>query len=202
MRFIMGDRRDNGVATAAILSQPRSAVLLPGLHRLVAASSPSRAIPQACPIRLPCSVAASCMSRAIHRPGWRTPVLFRPAPRAAGSDAMRSACACFCGSCCRSRPLAGRVERGRRDRPNFVLTLIGARCPARRITGRGWASSRAPGRTPSHRTPAADQDSWLHDPLRFSITATSTLARSVRAMASHSLSHRTSVFHEYRCFAL
>ena len=40
------------------------------------------------------------------------------------------------------------------------------------------------------------------DPFRYSVSATSTFARSVRAMASHSFAHRSRVFHEYRCFGL
>ena len=34
------------------------------------------------------------------------------------------------------------------------------------------------------------------EPLRYNMSATSTLARSVRAMASQFFSHRSSVFHE------
>ena len=40
------------------------------------------------------------------------------------------------------------------------------------------------------------------DPLRNSVKATSTFARSARAIASQFFSHLSSVFHEYRCFGL
>ena len=41
-----------------------------------------------------------------------------------------------------------------------------------------------------------------HDPLRYSVNATSTFDRSAAATASHVFSERTSVFHEWRCFGL
>jgi len=41
-----------------------------------------------------------------------------------------------------------------------------------------------------------------HDPLRYNVSATSTFDRSTAATDSHVFSHRTSVFHEYRCFGL
>src|SRR5262249_55034730 len=45
-------------------------------------------------------------------------------------------------------------------------------------------------------------DQAAHDPLRYSVSATSVFSRSVRAIAVQFFSHRSRVFQEYKCFGL
>jgi hypothetical protein len=157
-----------------------------------------------CPTTSRWVAAARSTWRAIREPGLRTRGSWNAGASGALCAGMKSGCTSSCGSSCPIRRTGRRrCSCPRTGRPRSFQT--GQRSVSgEKRADRGFCGIRAAGPRSlltGHRPPTNPPHA-AQDPFLYSVRATSTFERSVGAMASQFFSHRSSVFHEYRCLGL